>query len=181
MKGYLLIAPPKASDHRFANSVIFICAHTAAGAWGLVINRPVINVPIRNVFKRLGFENSVEGTVHDGGPVDQNGLHIVHSTELSVPATHFVTDELAVSSDLHLVDSMSNGYIPNKFRACAGACTWAPNQLDGEMEGKAPWRKEHRWLYTPATPELVFGYEGIEQWRMCLDQSAAHATKDWLM
>ena len=37
--GKLLIAMPDMADPRFARSVIFMCAHSAEGGMGLIINR----------------------------------------------------------------------------------------------------------------------------------------------
>ena len=40
LTGKLLIAMPGMGDPRFDRSVIFICAHSAEGAMGLIINKP---------------------------------------------------------------------------------------------------------------------------------------------
>ena len=39
LNGQLLIAMPSMGDKRFARSVVYICAHSADGALGIVINR----------------------------------------------------------------------------------------------------------------------------------------------
>ena len=41
LTGQLLIAMPSMEDPRFAQSVIYLCAHTREGAMGLVLNRPL--------------------------------------------------------------------------------------------------------------------------------------------
>ena len=41
LTGQLLIAMPTMEDPRFAQSVIYLCAHTSEGAMGLVLNRPL--------------------------------------------------------------------------------------------------------------------------------------------
>ena len=47
LDGQLLIAMPVMSDRRFARSVIYMCAHSAEGAMGLIINQraPHISFP----------------------------------------------------------------------------------------------------------------------------------------
>ena len=40
LTGQLLVAMPQMRDPRFARSVIYMCAHNAEGAMGLVVNRP---------------------------------------------------------------------------------------------------------------------------------------------
>ena len=39
LDGQLLIAMPIMTDKRFARSVIYMCAHSAEGAMGLIINQ----------------------------------------------------------------------------------------------------------------------------------------------
>ena len=39
LAGQLLIAMPQMQDHRFVRSVIYLCAHNAEGAMGLVLNK----------------------------------------------------------------------------------------------------------------------------------------------
>src|SRR6478735_7177133 len=38
--GQFLIAMPGMEDRNFARTVIYICAHSMAGGWGSLINRP---------------------------------------------------------------------------------------------------------------------------------------------
>ena len=40
LDGQLLIAMPGMGDLRFERSVIFMCAHSAEGAMGLIVNKP---------------------------------------------------------------------------------------------------------------------------------------------
>ena len=39
LDGQLLVAMPIMTDKRFARSVIYMCAHSAEGAMGLIINQ----------------------------------------------------------------------------------------------------------------------------------------------
>ncbi|MBV8167418.1 MAG: YqgE/AlgH family protein, partial [Alphaproteobacteria bacterium] len=41
LRGQLLIATPQMGDPRFAHTVILMVRHEAAGALGIVLNRPV--------------------------------------------------------------------------------------------------------------------------------------------
>ena len=40
LDGQLLVAMPGMTDERFARSVIYLCAHSADGAMGIILNRP---------------------------------------------------------------------------------------------------------------------------------------------
>ena len=39
-EGKLLVADPKMPDPRFTGTIIFLCRHSANGAFGLILNRP---------------------------------------------------------------------------------------------------------------------------------------------
>ena len=41
LEGKLLIAMPGMGDDRFTQTVIYMCAHSAKGAMGIVINKPI--------------------------------------------------------------------------------------------------------------------------------------------
>ena len=57
--GYLLgqplVAMPSMRDPRFTRSVIFVCAHNAEGAMGLVVNRLVGSLTFPDLLAQLGF------------------------------------------------------------------------------------------------------------------------------
>ena len=42
LSGKLLVAMPAMADPRFEHSVILVCAHSAEGAMGLIINKPCL-------------------------------------------------------------------------------------------------------------------------------------------
>ncbi|MGH7043544.1 MAG: YqgE/AlgH family protein, partial [Acetobacteraceae bacterium] len=53
LTGQLLIAMPAMQDPRFTQSVIYVCAHTADGAMGLVINRPLARPSFDELLRQL--------------------------------------------------------------------------------------------------------------------------------
>ena len=56
--GQLLIAMPGMRDPRFARSVVYICAHSAEGAMGLVINRVLDSLTFDELLEQLGIERT---------------------------------------------------------------------------------------------------------------------------
>ena len=40
LDGQFLVAMPGLTDERFARSVIYLCAHSADGAMGIILNKP---------------------------------------------------------------------------------------------------------------------------------------------
>src|ERR1700681_3836240 len=72
LAGQLLIASPSMGDPRFDHTVILLVRHSAGGALGLVINRPIGEQPIASLLEMVGAaDRSVTGTVpvFAGGPV----------------------------------------------------------------------------------------------------------------
>ena len=56
LTGQLLIAMPSMSDPRFARTVIYLCAHNAEGAMGLVLNRTITSITFRDLLAELKVE-----------------------------------------------------------------------------------------------------------------------------
>ena len=53
LEGQLLIAMPTMPDKRFARSVIYMCAHTAKGAMGLIINQRAPHLSFPELLEQL--------------------------------------------------------------------------------------------------------------------------------
>src|ERR1700687_4388899 len=79
LDGQLLVAMPIMTDKRFARSVIYMCAHSAEGAMGLIINQRAQHISFRELLKQLSIVSGkgddirvdrVEMDVHVGGPVE---------------------------------------------------------------------------------------------------------------
>ena len=57
LKNHLLISVPHMNDDIFGSSVIYICEHTLEGAMGLIINKPMDDISIKNL-KNMDHINS---------------------------------------------------------------------------------------------------------------------------
>ena len=80
----LLIAMPGMQVDVFARSVIYICAHSPAGAMGIVINQKLQEVKFKDLLEQLNLPHSellVEPIVHFGGPVETGRGFVLHSTD----------------------------------------------------------------------------------------------------
>ena len=180
LTGKLLVAPPSVLDRRFNNTVIYISSHTASGAWGVVLNKPLEQVSIRSIMDKIGYHVNMEGTIHAGGPVDQTTVHFLHSAEVITHDTIVNEHGICVSGDEQFVDKLLNDQIPEEYRVLIGACTWAPGQLEGELRGEDPWTPEHSWLVAPAIPTVVIGLDGMDQWHAAVDFAARSAVSEWM-
>lgn len=180
LAGKLLVAPPKILDRRFNNTVIYIASHTSAGAWGLVVNKPITNVTASSVLARVDIPLLVEGEIYAGGPVNNTSINFLHTSEVVTDDTVYDESGICVSGNLSFVNELYNGFWPRQYRVVIGACTWGPGQLEGEIRGEHPWSPEHSWLIAPAVEEVIFELNGIDQWRAAVELSARCAVKDWM-
>lgn len=55
LSGKLLIAMPGMEDPRFQRSVILLCAHSAEGAMGLIVNKPLPDLSLTGLLEHLGL------------------------------------------------------------------------------------------------------------------------------
>ena len=84
--GKLLIASPGLQDVRFQNSVILICEHSKEVVMGLILNKPLHNFDINQIFKKLKIKYNTDIDIDNiptffGGPVHLNQGFIIHSNE----------------------------------------------------------------------------------------------------
>src|SRR6185503_10694543 len=116
LEGKLLIALPGMSDPRFEKSVIFMCAHSADGAMGLIINKPIEGLGFHELIKNLDIRvtgNAPDSPVLFGGPVDTGRGFVLHSSEyVSANATMPVTENISLTATLDILKAMAEGQGP---------------------------------------------------------------------
>jgi putative transcriptional regulator len=84
LAGQLLVAMPQMADARFERSVIYLCAHSAEGALGLVINRPFRKLSFADLLEQLEIERGPDArpiSVLAGGPVEEGRGFVLHSDD----------------------------------------------------------------------------------------------------
>src|SRR5476651_28008 len=60
LDGQLLIAMPVMGDPRFERSVIYLCAHSAEGAMGIIVNRPAGSIDFPELLEQLDIIKKVD-------------------------------------------------------------------------------------------------------------------------
>lgn len=164
LTGQLLIAMPQMGDPRFARSVIYMCAHTADGAMGLVINRPIESVTFPDLLKQLSIEAenpSDQIRVMFGGPVETGRGFVLHSGDYQRESTLTVGENVALTATLEILRDLASGGGPRKSLLALGYAGWGPGQLDGELQANG-------WLVAPADEALVFGDDIEGKWDRAL-------------
>lgn len=170
LTGQLLIASPEIGDPRFAHTVILLVRHNSAGAFGIVINRPVEERSLKSLLEAVGEDASgVEGSVRvfAGGPVETTIGFVLHSAEYKRPESVAVDDRMALTSSPQVLRDMGQGRGPKKSFVAFGYAGWGPGQLEDELA-------RHDWFTAPADPALVFDEDRERVW----DKAMARHTLD---
>ncbi|MGR3291307.1 MAG: YqgE/AlgH family protein [Paracoccaceae bacterium] len=165
LNGKLLIAMPGMSDPRFANSVIFMCAHSDDGAMGLIVNKPTDELQLTDLLEQLAIPQIKSGQeirVHFGGPVELGRGFVLHSADyVSSDVTLEVDAQFGMTATREILEAIADGTGPDSALLMLGYAGWEPGQLENEI-------KDNGWLVADATPEIVFGTGNSDKWKAAL-------------
>lgn len=164
LTGQLLVAMPAMADPRFARSVIYVCAHNAEGAMGLVINRLVGSVTFPDLLRQLGIEPvkvSDEIRVHFGGPVETGRGFVLHSDDYRHDSTLTVARQMALTATIDILQDIAAGRGPRRSLLALGYAGWGPGQLDSEIQANG-------WLHVEADEALVFDDDLENKWERAI-------------
>jgi putative transcriptional regulator len=160
LAGQLLVAMPGMRDPRFARTVIYMCAHNAEGAMGLVINRVLEQITFEDLLTQLGIDASHSREpirVHFGGPVETGRGFVLHSPDYSHDGTLVVSTSVALTATIDILRAIAAGKGPRHHLLALGYAGWGPGQLDTEIRANG-------WLHVAADEALVFGPDLDEKW-----------------
>lgn len=165
LDGRLLIAMPGMGDLRFARAVIFLCAHSAEGAMGLIVNKPAPELKFSDLLRQLKIPAGPgmdDIWVHFGGPVEHGRGFVLHSADYAVEGASLrVTPAFAMTATIDVLQDMSRGEGPEQALLALGYAGWGPGQLEREIQANG-------WLIAPADPALVFGLRDADKWEAAL-------------
>lgn len=164
LSGQLLVAMPGLQDPRFAKTVIYLCAHNADGAMGLVVNREIDAISFPDLLEQLDIEPSgdVEPIrVHFGGPVESGRGFVLHSPDYVQDTTMVVDTEVALTATIDILKAIAGGSGPRRRLLALGYAGWGPGQLDTEI-------KANGWLHVAADADLVFGADLEGKWQRAM-------------
>ncbi|MFC4350476.1 YqgE/AlgH family protein [Fodinicurvata halophila] len=173
LEGQLLVAMPGMSDPRFERSVIYLCAHNAEGAMGIVINRLVESLTFPDLLQQLDIDNSnVDETirVHFGGPVETGRGFVLHSSEYLQDSSLQIRDDVALTATVDILRDMANGQGPQHSLLALGYAGWDAGQLDQEMQANG-------WLTVTPDPGLIFEPDLDEKWNKAIGKLGFDVSK----
>jgi len=164
LTGKLLIAMPGMQDPRFARSVVYLCAHSAEGAMGLVVNKLIDSLTFDDLLSQLGIENPRPGqeiNVHFGGPVESGRGFVLHSSDYNQDSTLVVDERIAMTATLEVLRDIASGSGPKSHLFALGYAGWGPGQLDNELQANG-------WLTADANESLIFKAPMDTKWERAI-------------
>lgn len=161
LDGQMLIAMPVMDDERFQRTVIYICAHSAEGAMGIVVNRlaasidfPALLVQLDVIDKkdRINLPDDAESLrIVRGGPVETGRGFVLHSSDFFLKdSTLAIDDDVSLTATLDILKAIASGQGPKQAILALGYAGWSPGQLENEIQ-------HNGWLHCPADADLIFG------------------------
>jgi putative transcriptional regulator len=159
LDGQLLLAMPSMTDPRFNRAVIYMCAHSAEGAMGIVINQKAPHITLPRLLEQLeipsgGVDPSLisfrSRAVHVGGPVETSRGFVLHSSDyFSTDSTLPIDESVCLTATIDILKAIATGSGPDLAILALGYAGWAPGQLEHEIQANG-------WLNCPADVDLIF-------------------------
>ena len=163
-EGQMLIAMPRMGDFRFARSVIYLCAHSADGAMGLVLNQTIDAITFPDLLQQLGIEIEHQEQIigiRCGGPVESGRGFVLHSSDYQQEGTLSVNSEICLTATVEILRDIATGQGPSRCMLALGYAGWGPGQLESEIQSNG-------WLHAAADNNLVFGEDLSNLWERAL-------------
>lgn len=160
LTGQLLVATPLMPDPTFMRTVIYMVRHDGGGAMGLVLNRPMVEIPLARLLEQLGIESKeASGTIrtHYGGPVERTRGFVLHTADYVGKSTLLIKDGVGMTWQPEIWRAIASGAGPRRRLFVLGRSGWAPGQLEAEMGAG-------HWVAVPADEALVFDEDYDGKW-----------------
>ncbi len=164
LEGQMLVAMPHMTDPRFSRSVIYLCAHSAEGAMGLVVNKLIDSITFPDLLRQLDIEVgpvTEHIRVHFGGPVESGRGFVLHSDDYTQESSLVVNQGIALTATIDVLRAIADAEGPRRSLLALGYAGWAAGQLDAEIQANG-------WLNVTADEELIFGRDLNGKWQKAM-------------
>jgi putative transcriptional regulator len=149
---HFLIAMPGMVDPNFAHTLTYVCEHSADGALGIVINKP-IDMTLSALFEQIdiALEDAElrDSPVHFGGPVQVDRGFVLHRPLGNWQSTLAVSDDIGLTTSKDVLEALGRGDGPRDVVVSLGYAGWSAGQLEQEIAQNA-------WLTVAADPDVLF-------------------------
>lgn len=159
-KGAFLIASPDIDAGVYFRSVMILCEHSAAGSFGLIINKGLdLELP-EEVLNVKEFQNP-NIQIRLGGAIQPNQMMLLHSSELLADQTLKLCDGVYLGGDLQFLQEAALNPHGPAVRLCFGYSGWGAGQLEREF-------LNGNWFLHPASAKHIFETPPEKVWQTIL-------------
>jgi putative transcriptional regulator len=164
-----LLSMPQMLDPNFSRTVVLLCRHNDEGAFGLVINRPLVTSGrvVVNLDPPVATDRELQVWV--GGPVEPQRSWILvgdSPQDLDEDRVMNIADGLFLSTDPDLLRRLLEPSPPSMARLIVGYSGWAPGQLEEELQASA-------WLLSDIDRHLIFNTPPDKMWETAIRRIGA--------
>jgi putative transcriptional regulator len=164
----LLLSMPQLVDDNFRKAVVLLCKHTDEGAFGLIVNRPLVTTGrvVVSVDPLMSTEQELQ--VWLGGPVEtERSCMLVGGNPDEDSFTGMrIGEGLHLSTSPDLLRRLLEPNPPPSARLMVGYSAWGPGQLESELQ-------ESAWLISDVDRELIFDVEPERMWEKAMRRIGA--------
>ena len=160
-KGFLLAASPEIADPVTFKSVVLLCEHTAAGSFGLMINKPLeldTNIENAELAQELSHPNI---HLRMGGPMRQGQMMLLHSENRKEDQMLNVCNDVFLGGDLGFLQESLSENSQKNLLLCFGYLGWGFGELEKELS-------DGYWCLYPADADLIFNTDADKIWSSVL-------------
>ena len=160
LEGHMLIAMPTMGDQRFARSLVYLCAHSADGAMGIIVNKRSRSLKFAELLVQLEVIGEADAIrlpsrvgavqVLRGGPVERGRGFVLHSPDYHASSATLAIDrDVSLTATVDVLRALAQGEGPRRAVLALGYAGWAGGQLEQEIQ-------QNGWLTCPADESLIF-------------------------
>jgi putative transcriptional regulator len=165
----LLLSMPQLLDPNFTRSVVLLCKHSDEGAFGLVLNRPLVTSGTVMVHLDPPVSTDRELEIWIGGPVEPQRSWILVGDGPDAPGASGaaqIADGVYLSTSPALLRRLLEPDPPKNTRLVVGYSGWASGQLERELA-------ESSWLLSDVDADLVFHTPPDRMWERAIRRLGA--------
>lgn len=166
----LLLSMPQLVDPNFNRTVVLLCKHSDEGAFGLVVNRPLVTSGriVVNLDPPVTPEHDLQ--VWIGGPVEPQRSWMLVGGDADEAQDELkgvrISDGLYLSTSPDLLRRLLEPSPPPRARLMIGYSGWGAGQLEAELQASA-------WLISDVDRDLIFNTPPEQMWEAAIRRLGA--------
>jgi putative transcriptional regulator len=143
-----------------------LCKHNHEGAFGLIMNRPLVTTGRVVVSLDPPVSTDRELEVWVGGPVEPGSSWILVGGQSEKISGWPIVEGVSLSTSPDLLRRLLEPNPPAHTRLIVGYSGWGPGQLEMELE-------ESAWLLSDVDPTLLFSSPPDQMWEKAIRRLGA--------